>query len=137
MLNSFYVNGDNVTYFYSFGVENIPKEIKKLIGNKNIARNIYRIQAYFIKEIKQNELIVKSAKIFCKILNYIEHLLIFASVITRCISNSAFSSSVCIHNGITSFVVGIKICAINAGITKYKLMIIKKKKHDKTNLNQN
>ena len=64
MLNSFYVNGDNVTYFYSFGVENIPKEIKKLIGNKNIARNIYRIQAYFIKEIKQNELISKKRKNF-------------------------------------------------------------------------
>ena len=64
MLNSFYVNGDNVTYFYSFGVENVPKEIKKLIGNENVARNIYRIQAYFIKEIKQNELISKKRKTF-------------------------------------------------------------------------
>ena len=27
-------------------VEPIPKEIKKLIGNKNVIRNIYRIQAY-------------------------------------------------------------------------------------------
>ena len=31
-----YVNGDNVTYFDSFGVEYIPKEIKKFIFNKNI-----------------------------------------------------------------------------------------------------
>ena len=37
-----YVNGDNVTYFDSFGVEHIPKEIKKFIGNKNIATNIYK-----------------------------------------------------------------------------------------------
>ena len=41
-----YVNPEKVTYFDSFGVENIPKEIKKLIGNKNITKNVYRIQAY-------------------------------------------------------------------------------------------
>ena len=41
-----YVNDDNVTYFHSFAVERIPKEIKKFIGNKNIIINIYRIQAY-------------------------------------------------------------------------------------------
>ena len=38
-------NGDCVTYFDSFGVEYILKEIKKLIDNKNITANIYRIQA--------------------------------------------------------------------------------------------
>ena len=58
-------------------------------------------------------------------------------MITRCVSNYAFSSLVCIHNGITIFAVGIKIWAINAGISKYKLIIITKKKHDKINLNQN
>ena len=41
-----YVNAENVTYFDSFGVEHIQKEIKKFIGNKNITRNIYRIKAY-------------------------------------------------------------------------------------------
>ena len=40
-----YVNGNNVIYFDSFGVEHIPKEIKKFIENKNVT-NIYRIQAY-------------------------------------------------------------------------------------------
>ena len=35
-----------LTYFDSFGVEHIPKQIKKFIGNKNITTNIYRIQAY-------------------------------------------------------------------------------------------
>ena len=40
------MNGNNVIYFDSFGVEYIPKEIKKLIGNKNIITNIYRIPAY-------------------------------------------------------------------------------------------
>ena len=36
---------NEVIYFDSFGVEHIPKEIKKFIGNKNIKANIYRIQA--------------------------------------------------------------------------------------------
>ena len=40
------MNGKNIIYFNSFGVEHIPKEIKKFIGNKNIIANIYRIQAY-------------------------------------------------------------------------------------------
>ena len=41
-----YVNGNNIIYFNSFGVENVPKEIKKIIGNKNTITNIYRIQAF-------------------------------------------------------------------------------------------
>ena len=41
-----YGNGNNVIYLDSFGVEHIPKEIKKIIGNKNIITNLYRIQAY-------------------------------------------------------------------------------------------
>ena len=40
------VNDNNVTYFDSFGVENVPEEIIKLIGNKNITTNIYSIQAF-------------------------------------------------------------------------------------------
>ena len=41
-----YVNGNNVTYFDSFGVEYIPKEIEKFMKNKNIVTNINRLQAY-------------------------------------------------------------------------------------------
>ena len=41
-----YVNNNTATYFDSFGVEHIPKEIIKFIGNKKITTNIYRIQAY-------------------------------------------------------------------------------------------
>ena len=41
-----YVHNDDVTYFDSFGVEHIPKEIKAFINNKNIITNIFRIQAY-------------------------------------------------------------------------------------------
>ena len=42
-----YVTNKIIIYFDSFGVEHIPKEIIKFIGNnKKIATNIYRIQAY-------------------------------------------------------------------------------------------
>ena len=41
-----YVSNKSVTYFDSFGVEQIPKEIKKFINNKNIIANIYRVQNY-------------------------------------------------------------------------------------------
>ena len=40
------VQDNDVTYFDSFGVEYIPKEIKTFISNKNIKINIFRIQAY-------------------------------------------------------------------------------------------
>ena len=40
-----YVNGNKASYFDSFGVEHIQKEIKNFIGNKNIMTNIYRIRA--------------------------------------------------------------------------------------------
>ena len=47
-----YVNGNNrrasydAIYIDSFGAEHIPKYIKKFIGNKNIIKNICRIQSY-------------------------------------------------------------------------------------------
>ena len=37
---------NNVTYFDSFGVEHIPKQIKAFVNNKNIKTNIFRIEAY-------------------------------------------------------------------------------------------
>ena len=51
-----YVNNQTITYFDSFGVEHVPKEIIKFINNeqsssakarnKNIITNIFRIQVY-------------------------------------------------------------------------------------------
>ena len=40
------MNNKTVTYFDSFGIEHIPKEVKKFISNRNIITNIYRIQNY-------------------------------------------------------------------------------------------
>ena len=41
-----YVLNNDITYFDSFGVEHILKEIKAFIRNKNIKTSIFRIQAY-------------------------------------------------------------------------------------------
>ena len=44
---SLFVKINDAIYFDSFGVEHIPKEINKFIGNnKKIKANIFRIQAY-------------------------------------------------------------------------------------------
>ena len=40
-----YVQNNEITYFDSLGVEHVPKEIKRLIGHKDIKTNIFRIQA--------------------------------------------------------------------------------------------
>ena len=43
---SLFVKPKYTVYFDSFGVEHIPKEINKFIGNKKIKASIFRIQAY-------------------------------------------------------------------------------------------
>ena len=40
-----HVKNDEVIYFDSFGVEHVPKEIKRFIEHKNTKTNIFRIQA--------------------------------------------------------------------------------------------
>ena len=41
-----YILNNDVSYFDSFGVEHVPKEIKAFIANKIIKTNIFRIQVY-------------------------------------------------------------------------------------------
>ena len=41
-----YVKNNDITYFDSFGVEHISKEIKAFIKNRNIKTNLFTIQAY-------------------------------------------------------------------------------------------
>ena len=62
----------------------------------------------------------------CRVLNYIDHLLIVISTITGCVSISAFASLVGIPTGMMSSAIGLKICIVIAGIKKYKLKIMKK-----------
>ena len=40
-----FCNRNEIVYFDSFGVEHVPEEIKKIVGNENITANIFRVQA--------------------------------------------------------------------------------------------
>ena len=94
-------------------------------------KNINGTRNYFLGKIKQNELVSKKLKKACTTLKYIEQFLILASTITGFISVS-FASLLGIPIGITNSAKGVKICAITAGIKKYKSIIKKKKKgHEK------
>ena len=90
------------------------------------------LKDYFLEKIEQNELMSKKYKKVCTTLSHIEHFVILASIITGCISISAFASLLGLPIGITSSAIELKTCAITAGIKRYKSIIKKnKKKHDK------
>ena len=104
--------------------ENISKEFR--------LKNIDKARNYVLEEIVQNELMSNKHNKVCTTLNYIEYFLILASAVTRCTLISVFASLLGVPIGITSFGIQLKICAIAAGIKKYKSIINKKKKkHDK------
>ena len=70
----------------------------------------------------------KKHKEVCTALNYIEHFRTSVSAITGCISISSFSYLLGIPIRITSSAIGLKICAITAGVKKDKSIIKKKKR---------
>ena len=85
--------------------------------------------------MQQKELMSKKHKKVCTNLNYIEHFIILAFTITGSISIFAFTSLLGIPIGNTRIKRGLKICAVAAGIQKFKLTIKKKKKkHEKITL---
>ena len=63
----------------------------------------------------------------CTTLNYVEHLFLLLQLLDRCISFSTFASLLGIPIAITISAMGLKICAIAAGIKKYKSIINKNK----------
>ena len=91
-------------------------------------KNIEETRNYIIEKIHRNELISKKHKKIYATLNYIDHFLMLASTITRCVSISDFASLIGNPLGITNSAIGLKIYAITAGTKKYKSVI----KHDKT-----
>ena len=106
--------------------------VEESISQQFKFKNLNETRNYFLEEIKENELMSKKYKKVCTTLNYVKHFLILASTITECISISAFASLIGIPIGITTSAIGLKTCAITAGIKKYKSIIKKKKKkHDK------
>ena len=51
-------------------------------------------------------------------LNYVEHFLVLSLTVTGCVLTSAFASLVFLPLSITNSALGVKICAITAGIKK-------------------
>ena len=76
--------------------------------------------------MNQNDLINKKHKNVCRVLNYIDHLLIVTSTITGCVFISVFASIVAIPIGIASSIIRLKIRVKSAGIKKYKSIIKKR-----------
>ena len=91
-------------------------------------KNIDQTKNYFLEEIKKNELMSRKRKKVCTTPNYIQYFFVLASTITGCVLISAFASWLGISVGITSFAIGLRICAIAGGIKRYKSKIKKKKK---------
>ena len=106
--------------------ENISEELR--------LKNADETKTYLIEERNRNESISKKHQKVCWSLNYFEHFLILASIISWCVSISAFASLVGIPIKNTSSAIGLKVCVITARIEKYKSIhksLTKKKKHDK------
>ena len=80
------------------------------------SKNIDKTRNYFLKEIKQNELMSIIHKKVCTSLNYIEDFLSLVSTISGSISISAWTSLTGISIEITGSAIGWKIFAITAVI---------------------
>ena len=81
-------------------------------------KNIEETRNDFLEKIKQNDLMSRKHKKVCTTVNYIKNFLVLASTITRCIPILAFASLISIPIRITSSAIGLKTCAITAGIKK-------------------
>ena len=105
--------------------------VEEKISQEFRLKNVDETRNCFLKEIEENELMSRKHKKVCTTLNYTEHHLILASAITGCISISAFGFLLGTPIEITNFAIGLKNCAIPAGIKQYKSIIKeKKKKHE-------
>ena len=78
-------------------------------------------------EINQNELMSKKHKKVNRVLNYIEYLLNLISIVSGCVSISAFASLVGILIGITGSAIGLKICVATLRIKSISEWLRKKK----------
>ena len=97
--------------------------VEEKISEELRLKSMDETRNYLIEEINRNELMSKKYEKIGTTLNYIEYFLILASTITGCVSIYGFASLIAIPIGITSSVIVLKICAITAGIKKYKSII--------------
>ena len=55
----------------------------------------------------------------CRALNYFEYFLVFVSAVSGCVSITVFASLAGVPVGIANSAVGLKICALTAGIIEF------------------
>ena len=101
---------------------------KKNISEEFRLKNIGETRNCFIEKMSQNKLMIKKQKNVCRVLNYVEHLIVSNSAVTGCVYISAFASLDGILLSVTRSTVGLKLCVITAGIKKCKSIIQKKEK---------
>ena len=101
---------------------------KKKISEEFRLKNIGETRNCFIEKMSQNKLMIKKQKNVCRVLNYVEHLIVSNSAVTGCVYISAFASLDGILLSVTRSTVGLKLCVITAGIKKCKSIIQKKEK---------
>ena len=70
--------------------------VEEKFSQKIRLKKINETRKYSLEEIEQNELLSKKHKRVCRALRYIENSLFLVSLITGCISISAFAALVCI-----------------------------------------
>ena len=83
-------------------------------------RKIDEARNYLLEEVRDNDLISGKYKKTCKYLNYVDYLLILVAAFNECVSVFAFASLVCTNVDLISPAVGLKFCAITAGIKTHK-----------------
>ena len=86
------------------------------ISQKLRLKDIDERRNYLMGEINQNELMSKKHRKVSRVLNYIEHLLNLISIVSGCVSISAFASLVDILIGITCSAIVLKICVATSRI---------------------
>ena len=64
--------------------------VEENISQESRLRKIDETRNNFLEKMKPNYLVSKKYKKFCKVLNYIDHLLTLVSAIKNCISIFAF-----------------------------------------------
>ena len=110
---------EDVKIFKEKELIEILKILRLIENSTKMQKNIDQTRDYLLAVKQQNKLIRRKHKRFCTFLNYIEHFLILASTITGCTSISAFLFLLNIRIGITRSAIGLKICAIVAGVKRY------------------
>ena len=90
-------------------------------------KKIGETRNFILNEIKHDLISENYENSFWSV-NYIEHFLVFIFAVSGCVFISAFASLAVVPVGIASSAVGIRICAITAGLKKYQSIINKKGK---------